>query len=149
MIPISGKDCAAAARTGGRKPNVAMDNPCLAVLHEVTLVEDTLNESFITVRIVLRRQGIKEKDLEPFLASVMVQAQVLDAESPLAVDLEKQPASQPVSQVPVIFALCLLFEESHPATRKPMDYPSSPRAWHTPGNSWNRCLVVHPTGQLH
>jgi hypothetical protein len=41
------------------------------------------------VRMMLRRQGIKEKDLEPFLGSVMVQAQALYAEWPLGADLEQ------------------------------------------------------------
>lgn len=35
------------------------------------------------VRMVLRRKGIQEKDLEPFLGSVMVQAEALYAEWPL------------------------------------------------------------------
>ncbi len=38
------------------------------------------------VRMVLRRKGIREKDLEPFLGSVMVQAQALYAEWPLGMD---------------------------------------------------------------
>ena len=40
------------------------------------------------VRMVLRRKGIKEQHLEPFLGSVMVQAQALHAEWPLGVDTE-------------------------------------------------------------
>src|SRR6266498_179522 len=40
------------------------------------------------VRIVLRKKKVREEDLEPFLGSVMVQAQALYAEWPVGMDAE-------------------------------------------------------------